>query len=166
MTVTWNHLQKKSRGGLCWGCQVSLPAARIKEHKGRTLAESGDEPTGPCGFSDSIQGCSISIAIADLHRCSSDGTADPSASRPALLWTPWSYLTPLGRQVSCHPTRPCWLPVERAAVTHADSGGDFFISSSSFSGRATGESALNLSVMLLTFYVFRAADWSNCSLTT
>lgn len=64
---------------------MSLPAARIKERKGRTLAESGDEPTRPWGFSDSVQGCSISIAIADLHRCSPDGTADPSAARPALL---------------------------------------------------------------------------------
>lgn len=65
---------------------MSLPAARIKEHKGRTLAESCDEPTGPWGLLvTASKGCSISIAVADLHRCSPDGTEDPSAARPALL---------------------------------------------------------------------------------
>lgn len=62
------------------------------------------------------------------------------------------------------------LSSNRAAITHAHGGdggwvgrggGDFFISS--FSGRATGESALNPSVVLLTFNVLmnprvRAAD--------
>lgn len=64
---------------------MCVPAARIKEHKGRTLAESCDDPAGLWGSSDSVQGCSISIAMADLHRCSPDGMAGPSAPRPALL---------------------------------------------------------------------------------
>lgn len=42
-----------------------------------------------------------------------DGTADPGAAVPSLLWKPWSYLTPLCRQVPCHPAKPHWLPVQK-----------------------------------------------------
>lgn len=63
-----------------------------------------------------------------------DGTADPTAAVAGLLWMPWSYLTPLCRQVPCHPAKPHWLPVQRAAGTHAD-GESFSISSSTFLSR-------------------------------
>lgn len=42
-----------------------------------------------------------------------DGTAEPGAAVPSLLWKPWSYLTPLCRQVPCHPAKPHWLPVQK-----------------------------------------------------
>lgn len=42
-------------------------------------------------------------------------------------------------------------------------GEDFFISPSSFSGRATGDSALNLSLTLLTFQVFTDLRVTNYS---
>lgn len=52
-----------------------------------------------------------------------DGTADPGAAVPSLLWKPWSYLTPLCRQVPCHPAKPHWLPVQKGPPVLMQMGG-------------------------------------------
>lgn len=62
-----------------------------------------------------------------------DGTADPSAAVPSLLWKPWSYLTPLCRQVPCHPAKPHWLPVQRGLLVLMQMGEKSFSISSATS---------------------------------
>lgn len=52
-----------------------------------------------------------------------DGTADPAAAAPSLLWKPWSYLTPLCRQVPCHPAKPHWLPAQKGPPVLMQMGG-------------------------------------------
>lgn len=166
MTVTWNHLQKKSRGGLCWGCQVSLPAARIKGHKGRTLAESGDEPTGPWGFSDSIQGCSllpllICTAAPPMGRQTLLLLAPLYCERPGAIWhhaaVRWAVIQP--GLADCQ-----WrgLPLLMQIV----GGGGLFHFPFLFLRQSHRWICFEPVCHAFMFHVFRAADWSNCSLTT
>lgn len=95
-----------------FGCNSNQRAQG--ENNGRELCW-GNETVG---FWWQRSGCSISIAIADLHRWSPDGMAAFSG----LSSKPRSQLTPLCRQVCCHPAGPRRLLMRRDAVTCRDRG--------------------------------------------